>query len=257
MKTKETKDLEKALDALSKAKREYGCEEVTIGFKSSGHGDEIVDYMTMDAKGIFKCYELKVTLQDLKTDNKKSFYGDYNYLVVSKSLYAKNPTWANYIPPYCGILVGEELTVKKQAKKKDVSDDIRKMLEDSLLRSVFWKYENYKDAKDLSTMRELKKQIQVCQDALLEKERENERLTFTYHDYEFYYRKNHRDSSFTLEQAAKNERMQSACREKEGYTWIKIDRKYVCPSCKKEAICCDDTQQLTDYCPFCGADLRK
>ena len=92
---------------------------------------------------------------------------------------------------------------------------------------------------------------------MLEKERENERLTFTYHDYEFYYRKNHRDSSFTLEQAAKNERMQSACREKEGYTWIKIDRKYVCPSCKKEAICCDDTQQLTDYCPFCGADLRK
>ena len=83
MKTKETKNLEKALDALSKAKREYGCEEVTIGFKSSGHGDEIVDYMTMDAKGIFKCYELKVTLQDLKTDNKKSFYGDYNYLVVS------------------------------------------------------------------------------------------------------------------------------------------------------------------------------
>ena len=154
-------------------------------------------------------------------------------------------------------MVGEELTVKKQAKKKDISNDIRKMLEDSLLRSVFWKYENYKDAKDLSTMRELKKQIQVCQDALLEKERENERLTFTYHDYEFYYRKNHRDSSFTLEQAAKNERMQSACREKEGYTWIKIDGKYVCPSCKKEAICCDDTQQLTDYCPFCGTDLRK
>lgn len=131
------------------------------------------------------------------------------------------------------------------------------MLEDSLLRSVFWKYENYKDAKDLSNMRELKKQIQVCQDALLEKERKNERLTFTYHDYEFYYRKNHRDPSFTLEQAAKNERMQSACREKEGYTWVKTDGKYVCPSCRKEAICCEGIQQLTEFCPFCGTDLRK
>ena len=146
---------------------------------------------------------------------------------------------------------------KHRRTKKEILDETRKMLEDSLLRSVFWKYENYKDAKDLSNMRELKKQIQVCQDALLEKERENERLTFTYHDYEFYYRKNHRDPSFTLEQAAKNERMQSACREKEGYTWMKTDGKYVCPSCRKEAICCEGIQQLTEFCPFCGTDLRK
>ena len=144
MKTKETKNLEKALDALSKAKREYGCEEVTIGFKSSGHGDEIVDYMTMDAKGIFKCYELKVTLQDLKTDNKKSFYGDYNYLVLSSELYEKQSLdkWKEELPPYVGILVidpdiSEKQCVKKP-KKIEIHDAMKNILKDSLIRTLFY-----------------------------------------------------------------------------------------------------------------------
>lgn len=85
-KTEETKMLERSLEERSRKKREYGCEEVTIGFKHEGHGDEIVDYMTMDADEVFRCYELKVTLADLKTDNKLSWYGDYNYLVISDLL---------------------------------------------------------------------------------------------------------------------------------------------------------------------------
>ncbi len=251
-KTKETLELEKALDEVSRNKREYGCEEVTIGFKKDGHGNEIVDYLTMDSKGIFKCYELKVTLSDLKTDNKKSFYGDYNYLVVSKSLYAKSPTWENYIPPYCGILVGTELTVKKQAKKKDITDETKNMLKDSLLRSVFWKYENYKDAQDLGKYRELQKQLEEKQQELLDTQRENDRIIWTYHDYEHWYQKNHHDPSFTLEAASKQERSECMLREKEGYTWIKQDGKYHCPRCNHVAL--DD--ERTDYCPYCGTDLR-
>ncbi len=251
-KTKETLDLEQALDEVSRSKREYGCEEVTIGFKKDGHGNEIVDYMTMDSKGIFKCYELKVTLNDLKTDNKKSFYGDYNYLVVSKSLYAKSPTWENYIPPYCGILVGKELTVKKQAKKKDITDETRDMLKDSLLRSVFWKYENYKDAKDLDKYKELQKQLEGSQQELIKIQRENERIIWTYHDYEHWYQKNHRDESFSIEEASKKERSECMKREKEGYTWIKQNGKKCCPNCNHEAL----NDQCTNYCPFCGADLR-
>lgn len=205
-KTKETLVLENALDKTSREKREYGCEEVTIGFHNEGLGDEIVDFMTMDAKEVFRCYEIKVTLSDLKTDNKKSFYGDYNYLVVSESLYAKHPTWENYIPPYCGILSGEKLTVRKQAKKKEIDDKTRGMLKDSLLRSVFWKYENYKDAKDLSMMKDLKKELDEVKQELQQTKRENERIVWTYHDYEFWYRKNHNDPSFSLEDAAKKER---------------------------------------------------
>lgn len=205
-KTKETLVLENALDKVSREKREYGCEEVTIGFHNEGLGDEIVDFMTMDAKEVFRCYEIKVTLSDLKTDNKKSFYGDYNYLVVSESLYAKHPTWENYIPPYCGILSGEKLTVRKQAKKKEIDDKTRSMLKDSLLRSVFWKYENYKDAKDLSLIKDLKKELDEVKQELQQTKRENERIVWTYHDYEFWYRKNHNDPTFSLEDAAKKER---------------------------------------------------
>ena len=253
MKTKETKMLEEALDALGKKKREYGCEEVTIGFKNSGHGDEIVDYMSMDAKSVLRCYELKVTLADLKTDNKKSFYGDYNYLVVSKNLYAKNPVWENYIPPYCGILVGEELSVKKQAKKKVISEQMRSMLKDSLLRSVFWKYENYKDAKDLTKFRQLEKELAEKEKELQQTQRETERIVWTYHDYEFWVRKNHSDDSFSIENQAKEERRQCAKRDKGDFTWIKENMRYVCPICHHEAI----AGVMSAFCPNCGCDLRK
>lgn len=252
-KTIETKKLEAALDSLGRKKREYGCEEVTIGFKNDGYGDEIVDYMSMDAKGVFRCYELKVTLSDLKTENKKSFYGDYNYLVVSKSLYAKNPAWDNYIPPYCGILAGEELVVKRQAKKKVISETVREMLKDSLLRSVFWKYENYKDAKDLTKYRDLKKQLEDKEQELQEALRKSERMLWTYQDFEFWYRKNHQDPSFSIENQAKEERKQYAKREKDGYTWILSGDTYICPNCQSEAV--GGIQTL--YCPHCGADLRK
>jgi hypothetical protein len=85
-KRKETLELEDALAKNTREKRIYGCEEITIGFYNNGHGNEIVDFMTMDFKGIVKCYEIKVTLQDLKSSAKKSWYGHYNYLVVLQEI---------------------------------------------------------------------------------------------------------------------------------------------------------------------------
>jgi hypothetical protein len=66
-KRKETVELENALIKNTREKRIYGCEEITIGFYNGGKGNEIVDFMTMDSKGIIKCYEIKVTLEDLKS----------------------------------------------------------------------------------------------------------------------------------------------------------------------------------------------
>lgn len=252
-KTQATLNLEHALDEESRKKREYGCEEVTIGFHAEGHGDEIVDYMTMDSKDVFRCYELKVTLSDLKTDNKKSFYGDYNYLVVSESLYAKNPSWGNYIPPYVGILSGTKLTVRRQAKKKTIDNQTREMLKSSLIRSVFWKYENYRDAGNLSKYRDLEKQLQEAQDELVQTRRQDERTVWTAQDYETWYRKNHQDPSFTIENAGKEQRKQYALREKGSFTWREENGSLICPSCGKRAI----DHNRTDFCPFCGADLRK
>lgn len=258
-KTKETLDLENALSQQSKQLRKYGCEEVTIGFVHDGHGDEIVDYMNMDANAVFQCYEIKVTLADLKTDNKKSFYGDYNYLVVNDSLYAKNPVWENYIPPYCGILVGTSLTVKRKAKKKNIPDETREMLKDSLLRSIYYKMENYKDASDLTKYRQLQKQLEAKQEEYLQLERANEQTIWEAHDYEHYYRINHQDDSFTIALQAKKERNESSLREKGQYTWIKQENgEYCCPNCHKNAPLDNKKEPLlSHYCPFCGTDLRK
>lgn len=251
MKTRETLALEDALDKRSSERREYGCKEVTIGFKKDHHGDEIVDYMSMDSDGVFKCYELKVTLSDLKSDAKKSWYGDFNYLVVSKTLYAKNPIFENYIPPYVGILVGEELSIKKKAKKKEISKEQRDMLKDSLLRSVFWKMDTFRNADNLDKYKLLEKELETSKQELESFRLLNDRKQWTYDDYENWYRKNHQDSSFALEQAAKEERKQYALRKDGKFQWIQEGNTYLCPNCKKHS------SNKTDYCPNCGADLRK
>jgi hypothetical protein len=257
-KTQATLDIEKALAARAREKREYGCEEVTIGFKKQGHGDEIADFMTMDAEAVFQCYEIKISLADLKTENKKSFYGDYNYLAVSDALYAASPVWDNYIPPYAGILVGTDLLVKRKAKKRAISDETRSMLKDSLLRSVYWKMENYKDAEDLTKYRDLQKQLEQKEEALAQQARQSERMLFEYQDYEFYYRKNHQDPQFSIAAQAKEERSQAQLREKGQYAWIKRNNDLICPNCGRKAAQDSKKEPFpSDFCPYCGTDLRK
>lgn len=159
MKRKETIALENALNEYTRAKRLYGCEEITIGFYGNGHGDEIVDFMTMDSKGIIKCYELKVTIEDLKSKAKKSWYGHYNYLVVSRELYNKVDNWDDYIPKHIGIVVGEELESKRKAKYVDISQDDASMLKESMIRSMWWKMQKYKDAQSLSKQKKMNAEL--------------------------------------------------------------------------------------------------
>ncbi len=252
-KTRETIALEEALKEQSRSKREYGCTEVTIGFHRDNHGDEIADYMSMDSTGTFRCYELKVSLADLASDNKLSWYGDYNYLVVSEPLYARNPAWGNYIPPYVGILSGTRLQVRRKAKKKEISEEQRNMLRDSLIRSLYWKMDLYSNADNLDEHKSLQKQLEEKQNELLEVQRAVERMTWTYNDYETWYRRNHQKPSFTIEQQAKLERAEYSLRSRQAYTWKMQDGHPVCPRCSTAAI--DD--QESAYCPHCGADLRS
>lgn len=63
----------------------YGAFEVACG-STLGYGKEFVDFMTMDAENVFRCYEIKISKADLHSPAAWSFYGDYNYLVVPNSL---------------------------------------------------------------------------------------------------------------------------------------------------------------------------
>ena len=249
-KTKETLTLEEALEERSRKKREYGCTEVTIGFRKQGHGDEIVDYLSMDAEGKFRCYELKVSLSDLKSDNHLSWYGDYNYLVVSERLYLHQADFDQYIPPYVGILVGNDLVTKRNAHEKYMHEEDREMLKDSLLRSIYWKMVQYKDAGDLSAFREKdreREQLQKEFDAYKEK---TDRMVWTCQDYEHWYAISHNLSSFTLEEGAKKERNTCLARERGLLVWKKIEEGYCCPVCHNIA------GKETPYCPICGIRLE-
>lgn len=253
-KTQATVNLENALAERCRSHGEYGCTEVTIGFKHEGHGDEIVDFMSMSADGMCRCYELKVTLSDLRSDNRLSWYGDYNYLVVSDSLYLRRSAFENDIPPYVGILSGTELTVRRNARQKKVSEETRRMLKDSLLRSMYGRMVQYRDAGDPEVIKRAEKEIQDLKDRLAELDRETDRVRWTYQDYETWYRRNHQNSGFSLEQGAKEERKEYAMRMKGEMTW----QNNTCPVCGHTALK-DETGEyvLSDFCPFCGADLRK
>lgn len=86
MKTTLTKEIEQALILATRANEPgiYGALEVTLG---EGYGTERVDYMTMDSKNIFRCYEIKISKKDFYSKAKLSFVGDYNYLVLTKDIY--------------------------------------------------------------------------------------------------------------------------------------------------------------------------
>lgn len=172
-KRKETLEIEQELSHVCKEKRLYGCEEVTIGFYNNGHGNEVVDFITMDSKGIFRCYEIKVTLSDLKSKAKKSFYGDYNYLVVTEELYKKISDWSQYIPEYVGIIVyhkgtdvefqgvhfhSPNLEIKHRPRDKNPDKDTKYMLAMSMTRSMYYKIEKYKNANNLEKHKALEKE---------------------------------------------------------------------------------------------------
>ena len=129
MKTADTKRLEKAIWEATNKQGVFGCFEVTIGW----FGKERVDYMTYDTKGIFRCYEIKVSKTDFHSNCHNSFLGDLNYYVLTPDLYEEVK---NEIPGHIGVYVergGFAYSVKR-AKRRPVAD--RDILKDSLIRSL-------------------------------------------------------------------------------------------------------------------------
>ena len=188
-KTKETLAIEDSLANLCHEKGIYGCEEVTIGFPHQKKGNEIVDFITMDSKGTIRCYEIKVTLQDLKSNAKKSWHGHYNYLVVSESLHDKVSNWDEYLLDNVGLIVhhktgyvgrngffaGSTLETVFSAKKNDVSDEMLHILKESMIRSMYYKKEKYKDANNLEKQKELQKECRELKKKYEKEQKENER----------------------------------------------------------------------------------
>lgn len=105
----------------------FGCFEVTIGW----FGYERVDYITYDTKGIWRCYEIKVSKSDFYSKAKKTFVGHFNYFVMPKDLYEEVK---HDIPAHIGVYTEHNYCLKK-AKRKELGED-EQVLKNSLIRSL-------------------------------------------------------------------------------------------------------------------------
>lgn len=121
-KTEQTLELERKIYFATQSQGCFGCHEVTIGW----FGNQRVDYMTFDTKGVWRCYEIKVSKSDFHSKAKNTFIGNYNYYVMPKDLYEEVKC---EIPDEIGVHTGTE--VLKAARKRPL-----KVAEDILLRSI-------------------------------------------------------------------------------------------------------------------------
>jgi hypothetical protein len=125
-KTDLTIELERQIWTATAKQGVFGCFEVTIGW----FGEERVDYITYDTKGIWRCYEIKVSKSDFYSKAKKTFVGHFNYYVMPNELYEEIK---EDIPKHIGVYIGN-YSIKK-AKKQQLTVD-EEVLKDSMIRSL-------------------------------------------------------------------------------------------------------------------------
>lgn len=195
MKRQETLDIENKLNEILTDRHRnssfgyYGCEEVTIGFANNGHGNEIVDFMSMDSKGIIRCYEIKVTMADLKSKAKLSFYGHYNYLVIGGELLDKLDEVKLLTPKEIGIL-DNNLSAIRRPKLKGIHTTTETMLKESLVRSMYHKMNKYRKSQDTEEYKKLESKVKRVERERKQIYKQYQDLTNDIWKYEHYLRKN-------------------------------------------------------------------
>lgn len=160
MKTAETIDLERRVFNYAMANGQFGCHEVTLGFG----GMERVDFLSLDSKRIWRCYEIKISKADFHSKAANSFKGHLNYYVMPHALYLKVQA---EIPQEIGVLVPDErdewhrqhgnLYSAKGAKRVPLKKE-ELVLYDSLLRSMHRAYQDFMQQKDSEKFAFLKKE---------------------------------------------------------------------------------------------------
>jgi hypothetical protein len=148
-KTEQTLELEQKIWQGTHKQGVFCCFEVTIGW----YGDQRVDYMTYDTKGIFRCYEIKVSKSDFRSKAHNSFLGHFNYYVMPKELYEQVK---NEIPAHIGVYIGD--CCIKRAKRQGLKAD-EQVLKDSLIRSLYREVEKHIRSNSPHVVDSLNRQI--------------------------------------------------------------------------------------------------
>ena len=148
-KTELTEQLEKAIWKETNKQSVYCCFEVTIGF----NGTERVDYMTFDIKGIWRCYEIKISKADFNSKASHTFVGHYNYYVLTEELYEKIKL---EIPSHIGVYIQGDLVKNPKKQELTISED---MLKNSMIRSLAREAEKLYKSEKYDQIRSLKAQL--------------------------------------------------------------------------------------------------
>ena len=102
----------------------------------------------------------------MKSKAKKSWYGHYNYLFVTTELYEKIcENLDEYVPEYVGVVVPYDaswsagIQVMKNPKKQTISKEQETMLKESMIRSMYYKMNKYKESSDTSVISKLRSEL--------------------------------------------------------------------------------------------------
>lgn len=153
-KTALTRHCEQALWKANDKMGYFGCFEVTVGW----YGQEIVDFITYETNGEFRCYEIKTSKADFYSSAKLSFIGDFNYYVMPTELYEELRTYTKKKAIFEGYAEATEdlfdtriknkgvglitvsangsLTTKIKPKRKRVNLGMKTTLLESMVRSL-------------------------------------------------------------------------------------------------------------------------
>lgn len=150
-KTNLTKQLEIAIQ--NETSNSFGCLEVTIGWYES----QRVDFMTMDSKEIFRCFEIKISKPDFHSKHGHNSIGHFNYYVMPKELYEDVK---GKIPNYIGVYVwdGSYLSLIKRPKKQELKEDIN-ILKNSMIRSLYRDACKIKSSENVELMNKFKNRL--------------------------------------------------------------------------------------------------
>lgn len=138
MKTNLTKEIEKALIARTQnQKGVYGALEVTSTKTSYGAGYERCDYVEFTSASEITCYEIKISLSDFLSQNKQTYLGDRNYLVIPEKL-LKKINESHHLQGGVEVIVYDQgrFQVAKRCSKRIVSISERVALLEGIARSA-------------------------------------------------------------------------------------------------------------------------
>ena len=140
MKTKLTKKIEYLIFKDTNKLGISGCREVKIGThktKSFLTGEqEFVDYMTITSDGEIDCYEIKSSMDDLKSSARRSFLGpsDWYEQVANERWFLEK--LENHSIGIIVLKENDKLQLLKKCKKKKLSIGTQTLLLESFARSA-------------------------------------------------------------------------------------------------------------------------